>query len=223
MIYNGFRLEQFKSSPDAVLRLRQELGLEGRFVVGSFSRLSPWKGQHILLEALVDCPKDVMALFVGDALFGEDAYVERLHRRVAELGLGDRVKFLGFRADISELMSACDLIAHTSTSAEPFGRVIVEAMLCQRPVVATAAGGVVELIESGHTGWLVSANDPGQLSTVINQCRADLEQAETIAQSAYHYASQTFHLEGTCQKVAQLLKSVTAEQTFTPGNTGAVL
>ena len=152
VIYNGFVPEKFETSSVTKLQLRQALGLEGRFVVGSFSRLSPWKGQHVLLEALAHCPDDVMALFVGDALFGEDEYVDRLHRQVAELGLHDRVKFLGFRADVCELMSACDLIAHTSTSPEPFGRVIVEAMLCQRPVVATAAGGVVELIESGLRG-----------------------------------------------------------------------
>jgi len=51
-------------------------------------------------------------------------------------------------------MTACDLVAHTSTVPEPFGRVIVEAMLCERPVVAAGAGGVVELVEPGKTGWL---------------------------------------------------------------------
>ena len=78
-------------------------------------------------------------LLVGDALFGEYEYLEQLHHQVKRLGLGDRVHFLGFRSDIPQLMSLCDLIAHTSTAPEPFGRVIVEGMLCGKPVVAAAA------------------------------------------------------------------------------------
>ena len=223
VIYNGFVPERFQALPASKVQLRQELGLEGRFVVGNFSRLSPWKGQHVLLEALAHCPDNVTALFVGDALFGEDEYVDRLHQQVTELGLHDRVKFLGFRADVSELMGVCDLIAHTSTSPEPFGRVIVEAMLCQRPVVATAAGGVVELIEPGVTGWLVPAHDAMQLSEVINECRSHPDQAAAIAQRAQHFASQTFHLDTTCQKVTQLLKGVVANQALTPIQTDPVL
>ncbi|PZO55020.1 MAG: glycosyltransferase family 1 protein, partial [Phormidesmis priestleyi] len=198
VIYNGFLPERFQQSPENATQLRQQLRLEGRFVVGSFSRLSPWKGQHVLLEALTHCPNNVVALLVGDALFGEQEYVDRLHQQVAELGLHDRVKFLGFRADVSELMSACDLVAHTSTSPEPFGRVIVEAMLCQRPIVATAAGGVLELIESNLTGWLVPANDAVKLAHVINECQIHPEAAAAIAQRAYQHASQAFHLDGTC-------------------------
>ena len=211
VIYNGFLPDRFQQSPEDAIQLRQRLGLEGQFVVGSFSRLSPWKGQHVLLEALAHCPDNVTALFVGDALFGEDEYVDRLHQQVVELGLHDRVKFLGFRADVAELMSACDLIAHTSTSAEPFGRVIIEAMLCQRPIVATAAGGVLELIESDRTGWLVPANDTVNLARVVNECRTHPEVAAAIAQRAYQYASHTFHLDGTCQKFAQLLEKIVTE------------
>jgi len=223
VIYNGFLPDRFQQSPEDATQLRQQLGLEGQFVVGSFSRLSPWKGQHVLLEALAHCPDNVTALFVGDALFGEDEYVDCLHQQVAELGLHDRVKFLGFRADVSELMSACDLVAHTSTSPEPFGRVIVEAMLCQRPIVATAAGGVVELIEPGATGWLVPGNNAEKLAEVINECYADPDRAAAIAQRGYQQAIQAFHLDETCQKVTQVLESVAADQGLTPIQTGTVL
>ena len=107
------------------------MGLGDRFVIGHFSRLSPWKGQHILLEALVHCPADVVAILVGDALFGEQDYVQTLKAQVESLGLQNRVHFLGFRSDIVPLMHACDVVAHTSTAPEPFGRVIAEAMLCR--------------------------------------------------------------------------------------------
>ncbi|PSN20046.1 glycosyltransferase family 1 protein, partial [filamentous cyanobacterium CCP5] len=136
VVYNGFSPADYEVAADHRSRLRRSLPWDDCFIVGHFSRLSPWKGQHVLLEALSHCPENVVALLVGDALFGEESYREQLHQQVQRLGLEHRVKFLGFRSDIPELMTACDLEVHTSTAPEPFGRVIVEGMLCQRPVVA---------------------------------------------------------------------------------------
>jgi glycosyltransferase involved in cell wall biosynthesis len=205
VVYNGFEPEFYHSSESNINQLRQQLGLNGRFLVGHFSRLSPWKGQHILLEALAHCPEDVAAIFVGDALFGEQDYVQHLHEQVAALGLEERVRFLGFRSDIVQLMSACDLVAHTSTLPEPFGRVIVEAMLCGRPVVAAKSGGVVELVEQGVTGWLVPPEEAQQLAEVITRCRNQPEHTATIAHQAQSHASQRFHLTTINQQISQLL------------------
>jgi glycosyltransferase involved in cell wall biosynthesis len=188
--------------------LKPELGLEGKFVVGHFSRLSPWKGQHILLEALQHCPENVVAILVGDALFGEQDYVQRLHTQVTELGLENRVKFLGFRSDIIPLMSACDLVTHTSTVAEPFGRVIVEAMLCGTPVVATEAGGAIELVEDGKTGWLVEPGNVDELAATINTCLEQPQLSATIAQQAKLQASQRFDVATINQQIEKLLSNV---------------
>lgn len=208
VVYNGFEVDRYQIAPSDSDRLRQELGLHGKFIVGHFSRLSPWKGQHILLEALTHCPEDVVALFVGDALFGEGEYVASLHRRVEELGLQHRVRFLGFRSDVVPLMAACHLVAHTSTAPEPFGRVIVEAMLCQRPTIATAAGGAVELIEPGKTGWLVPPGDPLALAETIAICRQDRKFADLIARQARRDARDRFQLARTQQQIDRLLRNV---------------
>lgn len=203
-VYNGFDLNLYQ--PQA--SIKPQLGLEGKFLVGHFSRLSPWKGQHILLEALTHCPENVAAILVGDALFGEQNYVQQLHAKVAELKLENRVKFLGFRSDIIPLMSACDLVTHTSTVAEPFGRVIIEAMLCGTPVVATKAGGAIELVEPGQTGWLVEPGDVEGLATTINTCFQQPELSATIAQQAKLQASQRFDVATINQQIRQLLNKV---------------
>ena len=205
VVYNGFEPEQYQNHQSN--QIRQQLGLEG-FIVGHFSRLSPWKGQHILLEALPQCHEDVTAILVGDALFGEQDYVEHLHQQVSSLGLEKRVKFLGFRSDIVSLMSVCDMIAHTSTAPEPFGRVIVEAMLCGRPVVAAAGGGAVELVDPGKTGWLFTAENSEQLAQVIATCYSQPALAATIAQQAQTQARQRFHLSEINQQISQLLRQV---------------
>lgn len=210
VVYNGFEPERYQTSKADAAQIKQQLRLNGQFVVGHFSRLSPWKGQHILLQALVRCPENVIAVFVGDAIFGEDEYVQQLHQQVEDLGLEQRVRFLGFRSDIGPLMAACDMIAHTSTAPEPFGRVIIEAMLCGKPVVAAQAGGAVELVEDHKTGWLVPPNDSLKLAVVITACDNHPEQAATIAHRAQIRAKQRFHLEETNQQIAQLLYKTTA-------------
>lgn len=209
VVYNGFNPDFYRADESQRKTLRQQLGLDGHFIVGHFSRLSPWKGQHILIEALTHCPEDVTAIFVGEALFGEQDYAQSLHQQVAELGLEKRIRFLGFRSDIVQLMSACDLVAHTSVAPEPFGRVVVEAMLCGCPVVAAKAGGVVELVEHEQTGWLIPPGDSALLADVITNCRQQPETRTIIAHQARDTASQRFHLNTIDQQIVQLLKPLT--------------
>ncbi len=208
VVYNGFEPTRYQVSEADREQLRQQLGLSGQFVVGHFSRLSPWKGQHILIEALAHSPQPVTVLLVGDALFGEDAYVQKLHRQIAELGLTDRVRFLGFRTDVPQLMTACDLIAHTSTAPEPFGRVIVEAMLCGRPVVAAAAGGATELIDHGETGWLTPPADSQKLAEIIQLCYEQPDRAAEVAHWSRYTARQRFDLNMINQQINQLLRQI---------------
>jgi glycosyltransferase involved in cell wall biosynthesis len=206
VVYNGFESTSYVNCRKDRASLREQLGVESNFVVGHFSRLSPWKGQHVLVDALLRCPEDVVAVFVGDALFGEQDYAAQLHQQIDALGLSYRVKFLGFRSDIPELMAACDLVAHTSIAPEPFGRVIVEAMLCQCPVVAAAAGGAVELVDRGQTGWLCPPGDSKTLAEIITTCRNQPEQAVAIAQRAYDFALQKFDNSKINQQIQQLLE-----------------
>jgi glycosyltransferase involved in cell wall biosynthesis len=205
VVYNGFDPKIYQTDEVEIQKLQQNLGLEGKFVVGHFSRLAPWKGQHILLDALAKCPPEVTAILVGDALFGEQDYVQKLHQQVAELELENRVKFLGFRSDIPQLMAACDLVAHTSTSPEPFGRVIVEAMLSGKPVVAAKAGGVMELVEHGLNGFLVTPAAPQELAQIIITCLQETAITATIANNARTTASGRFDIAIINQQIAQLL------------------
>lgn len=212
VIYNGFDLQQY-CDDERGESLTPSLGIpEGSWIVGHFSRLSPWKGQHVLLEALTHCPDDVYAVIVGDALFGEQEYVRYLHQQVHSLGLEGRVKFLGFRTNVPELMSACNLIVHTSTAPEPFGRVIVEAMLCGRPIIAAKAGGALELIEHGVTGWLCSPNHSRQLAEIMMACRQSPAQTHTVAQRSQLVAKQRFNLDQINQQVMVQLRQLVRQQ-----------
>ncbi len=208
VIYNGFELSLYDTPDPAPEITRRQLELNDRFVVGHFSRLSPWKGQHILIEALAHCPDNVVAILVGDALFGEQDYVKQLHQQVKALGLSDRVQFLGFRKEVISLIAACDLVAHTSTAPEPFGRVIVEAMLCGTPVVAADAGGAVELVSPGKTGWLTPPGDVLKLASVIQDCQKMPEKAAAIAHQAQIDARERFDTMQIQQQIQACLQKI---------------
>jgi glycosyltransferase involved in cell wall biosynthesis len=209
VVYNGFDSQRYAIAPSEIDRIKETLGLTDGFWIGHFSRLSPWKGQHVLIEALTLCPPDTKAILVGDALFGEDDYVAQIHRQVEQLGLQERVRFLGFRSEIPQLMSACDLVTHTSTAPEPFGRVIVEAMLCGTPVIAAAAGGATELVDSGRNGWLCPPANPELLAEMILACRSEPQRRRKIAQKAKVEACDRFDVSTINALIAQHLDSVT--------------
>jgi glycosyltransferase involved in cell wall biosynthesis len=212
VVYNGFEPAAYITPAPTISAIREKLGLAERFVVGQFSRLSHWKGQHILIDAIAQCPENVTAILVGDALFGEQDYVQELHQKVTALGLENRVQFLGFRADIPQLMAACDLIAHTSTSPEPFGRVIVEGMLCGKPVIAAKAGAVMELVEHENNGLLFTPGNFQELSELINTCVQEPTKTAAIASKGKIYATKCFDLQIINQQIAELLKIVIDSQ-----------
>jgi glycosyltransferase involved in cell wall biosynthesis len=209
LVYNGLSAQPFDAvTDDHALALRQALGFTATTpIIGSFSRLSYWKGQHILLEAVRSRP-EVHVLLVGKSLFGEDDYVAQLTALANAPELAGRVHWLGFRTDIPALMKACTLIAHTSTEPEPFGRVIVEGQLAQRPVIATAAGGAVELITDGVTGRLVPPKDAIALGQAIGDLLDHPDATRALAQRGRDHAVATFSLETLLATFDQALQHI---------------
>jgi len=208
-VYNGFDPTPFDAvSTEEARALRTSLGLGDAPTVGVFSRLAAWKGQHVLLDALPALP-GVHALLVGDALFGaDDAYAARLHRQADTLGVADRVHFLGFRTDVPQLMKAVDVVAHTSVAAEPFGRVIVEGMLANRPVVATRAGGALEIITDGADGLLVPPDDAPALVEALRLLLDDPIRADRLAEQGRSEARSRFSIETAARRIEALSRGV---------------
>lgn len=181
VVHNGIDAAPFDAvTPAAAASARAALGVPHDAVVAAlFARFHLWKGQQVLLDALTRLPR-VHALFVGAPLFGEEAFESALHARAVQTGVGARAHFLGFRHDIPELMRACDVVVHASVYPEPFGRVIVEGMLAGRPVIATRAGGVTEILDD-QTGVLVPPNDADALARAIDALAADPAGAARLA------------------------------------------
>ena len=199
VVYNGFESDKFDVvTTDETAQIRTQLGIGNAPLVGLFSRLSYWKGQHVLLEAVKKIP-EVQVILVGEALFGEQEYVSELKELAAVPELAGRVHWLGFRDDVPVLMKTCNIVVHTSTEPEPFGRVIVEGQLAQKPVIASAAGGALELIEDGVNGYLFPPGDSSALREAIAKLVANPDLAQTLAHQGYQNAKQNFALKTILQ------------------------
>lgn len=211
-VYNGIDPTPFESvTVKEVATLKSLLKIEeGAPIIGAFSRLAPWKGQHVLLEALPSLP-NVYALFAGEALFGEEKYAEALREQARRLGVAERVRFLGFREDIPQLMKLVDVVVHASTAPEPFGRMIVEGMLAGRPVVASRDGGALEIIEDGKSGLLVSPGDAEVLALALGELLSHPLRGQDLAEKGHESATRRFSVGAMLDGVGTQVREV-AEQ-----------
>ena len=159
-------------------RVRTELGVpDGSCVIVQVSRMEPWKGHHLLLEALADLQQRSTAPWTCWVVGGgqrpeERAYEASLHRAAAARGLSSRVRFLGERRDVPRLLAGADIFCQANTGPEPFGIVFVEAMLAGLPVLTTALGGARDVVRP-EVGALV-APEAGALADVLARWLVDV-------------------------------------------------
>src|SRR5207244_372423 len=119
-------------------------------VIVMASRLEPLKGHHLLLEALSRLrgePNWVCWIVGGPQRSSESRYREDLGARVLAAGMADRVRFLGQRDDVADLLTAADINCQPNEGPESFGIVFLEALYADLPVVTTALGGALEIID----------------------------------------------------------------------------
>jgi glycosyltransferase involved in cell wall biosynthesis len=206
VVHNGIDAAPFDAvTESAAYALRTSLGIPAdAFVVALFGRFHPWKGQQVLLQALAELP-DVHALFVGAALFGEEAFEASLHDQATHSGGAPHVHFLGFRRDVPTLMRVADVVVHASVLPEPFGRVVVEGMLARRPVIATRGGGVTEIAEDDVTALLVPPDDAAALAAAIQRLRSNPALAGRLAAAGQAHARERFTVTSMVQGVENAL------------------
>jgi glycosyltransferase involved in cell wall biosynthesis len=207
VVPNGFDADVAEPGPEASRDLRELAGLDERPVVGLFGRLAPWKGQEVLLRALSAMP-DVQAVLVGGPLFGAEEFERELRTLADELGISDRVRFLGHREDVPTLMAGVDVVVHCSTTPEPFGRVLVEAQLARRPVVATDGGGVREIVTDEVDGLVVAPRDVDALTAAVARVLADPALAARMGAAGRAGSSGRYALTATRETFAALIDEV---------------
>ena len=204
VIRNGVDLSRFGGV--ARERGRQLLGLSpDAYVAGTVGRLVPVKDQDNLLEAFARVAGSV-GRFHG-LIAGDGPLRTQLAQRIHALGLETRVRLLGERSDVPEIMSALDVFVLSSKS-EGLSNTVLEAMASGLPVVATAVGGNGELVVPDTTGLLVPAGNPQAIADAILQLDTDAIRRARMGVASRARAEAEFSIEGMLLKYTQLYKAL---------------
>ena len=207
VVPNGVSLPGPAADTGARSSGRRHPDLPEGFVFGIFSRLAPWKGQHVAIEALAQL-EGACCLIVGAALFGEGDYARELRVLARQLGVADRIRFLGHREDVVELMRQVDVVVHPSISPEPFGLTVVEAMLAGTPVLASRGGAAAEILDDGRLGGLLPPGNSAALALALEQCRRQPEASAQRATAARRHAELNFSASRMRRDIRRLVLEV---------------
>ena len=206
----GFDLEPFLGCETERGRFRRELGLEdGAQLVGIVGRIFPIKNHRLFLDAAVRvAAKEPASRFV---IVGDGVLRPEMERYAREQGIGDRVVFTGWRNDLPGIYADLDLLVISSDN-EGTPVSVIEGMASGRPVVATRAGGLPDLITDGETGLLVPPGDPEALAAGILTALRDAGAASRMGKAAQAAAKQRFTKERLIADVQGLYESLLEER-----------
>jgi glycosyltransferase involved in cell wall biosynthesis len=166
VIPSGVDLERFLPDRQSRLKTRKKLSIEGKTVILNLAKFVPaQKGQDILFSALSRLEgNDPIVLLLA----GLDTDSGEAERAVHSYGLGDKVRLLGFRRDIPELLNAADLFVFPSLPGlDAIAGSVLQAMACEKPVVASGIGGIPEYLQDGKNGLLIKPGDSPALQRAI--------------------------------------------------------
>jgi glycosyltransferase involved in cell wall biosynthesis len=205
VIYNPVDFGVFASQKISRKQARENLGVSDEdFVVGFVGRLHPVKGVDILIKAfLLILQQSPHYLLV---LAGDGPQRKSLEQMTTKLGVSDRVRFLGMRDDVPQIMAAFD-IGVVPSRQEPFGRVAVEFMRMKVPVICSGADGLAELVHDGQTGIVVPKNSPEHICKAIQKLTKDEKLRRQLTEAAYAF-SEHFGITEHIERLQEMYRKV---------------
>lgn len=210
----GIEPEGLMNNGMSIDAAREIFGLpQDAIIIGALGRLDPKKGQYTLIEALSILHKKhsirVHLLMVGDATMNEGAaYAEKIRAAIAENGLQDYVHLQPYLADVRAFFSAIDVFALPSHN-ETYGMVTLEAMAAGVPVIGTAAGGTVEILEEGKLGYLFAAQDAADFVRAFIAMSSDAALPQRL-EAAREAVLRKYSAAAMCKAYHALLQSLSA-------------
>lgn len=211
LVYNGIDINNFENGSKEAIPGFDMKTIEGRVVIGLVGNIKPWKGQHILVEALksivIQCPR-VLCVFVGSFEKSNQVYENNLKKSILESGLSSNVLFTAYTPYVKNYMNMMDIVVHASTDPEPFGRVIIEAMALAKPVVATVGGGASEILEDEVTGILIQPGEPKLLAEALLALICNREKRVKLSSNAYLRVADKFRIEDNVNSIINEYRSL---------------
>ena len=206
VIANGIEMEESEGAGKRENGVRKA----GEIVFGNVGQFVPWKRQKLFLEAaelVARVLPGARFILAGDDLGGSNgSYKRELLKLVGQEGLRARVKWAGWQ-EAGALWREMDCLVHTA-GAEPFGRVVLEAMAAGVMVIAAATGGPAEIIQDGVTGLLVARDTPEAWGEAMVRMAKQGNQRQELARAGRQYARANFSAVRTAQQVMEIYRRI---------------
>ncbi len=207
-IYSGMNLDQFLKAGKDTTGIRKKLGIgKDDIVIGKIGRFFPLKGHKYFIRAaplVVKTFPDVKFLLIGDGILRD-----KLKSEVINLGLRDKFIFAGLvdRKEVPGLITAMDILVHTSLR-EGLPRVLVQAMVCGKPVISFDIDGAGEVVLEGKTGFLVPPGDVVALANTIISALSDVKGLEAMGKTGCGLAGSLFSEKIMVERIDKLYKEL---------------
>jgi len=208
VIHYGIEPEKF-SEPR--VNLREQWGLNDNAVVGSIGRLEPRKGHDLLIQAMPELCMRVPSARLLIAGHDPCGYGVTLRRLIDRLGLGEKVRLVGFQTDVVSFLNALDVFAFASSS-EGFGQVVIEAMAAGKPVITSKIAPLTEIVADGETGLLVESGSPQSFASAIAQLLIDPMERHRMGARGRERVTKCFTAERMTQETLLLYENLLGQK-----------
>ena len=212
IIYNGLDPELWRCKENS--RLRETLALpDDTFIFGIVGQMVPWKNHADFIEAAAklvqqDGTENVHFVSIGGDLFGEHQdYIEDLRDLVKEHDLTERFNFIPRQSDAVDAISALDCLVHPAAD-EPFGRVLIEAMSLEIPVIAVNENGPLEIVTHGYDGLLVKPHAPDELAQAMTSILQNADLRESLIVNGRATVEEKFHLADHAAQIEAIYREL---------------
>ena len=208
LVYTGLELDDFLPKDPEGLKAGLDINKEDK-VVGYVGRLDSVKGAQFFVEAARICLLENPAMrFI---LIGEGELRSCLEKKVSSWGLKDKVRFLGWREDVADLMSIMDILVLPSLN-EAVGIVLIEAQSLGVPVVASNVGGIPEIVKDKQTGILVRPGDPQEIAGAVNGLLSDPRKMQEMSAAARSWVRGKFKAGDMVRAISDIYQEALEEK-----------
>jgi glycosyltransferase involved in cell wall biosynthesis len=215
VLYDGIDAASIKPARPAD-SLRDAYGVRSQQpVVGIVGNVRAWKGQETVVRAIIDVAKvfpEVVCFFVGASTPEDKPYLDHLQGLIKSAGIESNVRFTGYQSDPASFINLMQVVIHASIQPEPFGMVVLEAMAQRKPVVGSRAGGPVEMVQEGETGYTYPPGDAAALSSRIVELLNSPDKAARMGEAGYKRLMTMFTLEGYMDDIHAVYRAILGRQ-----------
>lgn len=216
LVYNKFHSEKIFSIPTGVdierfnpVKVKPCLPKNG-FLIGTIGVLRDWKGHNYFLESI-----PIISKQIPESVFyivGEGPWYPKLEKLIGELNIQDKVIFTGHREDIPEILASLDVVVHPSYGSEGIPQSILQAMAMKKPIVASDAGSIKEIILNERTGFLISSKDPAAIAVKIMELYRNPSLCELFGSNARELIEKNYTFEVMIKKTEELYKRIMTKE-----------